>query len=189
MTKTRMPSPGNVSLGKQLLVTELSYTEWASKILFLACAKLTAEELNRDLGGSHGSVIRTLRHIYDSERFWVHNLVTNSIPPVAAIEAEGAEDRARPAPTLESLRQCWPAVWEEARRRIDPLTEEELTHEIPWRMHDGTDLGMPRWKIVLHMVNHASLHRGQIVNMFRALGKQPPPNTDLDSYYLAERGS
>jgi uncharacterized damage-inducible protein DinB len=181
-----MSSTGSVNIGKQVLVTELNYTACANTILLRACEKLTTEELNRDLGGSHSSVIRTLRHIYDGERSWVHNLITSSIPSVADMDAAGAADQSRPDPTLEALQQSWPKVWTDARRWIDSLTEEELVREIPWLLRNGTNLGVPRWKIVLHLVNHASLHRGQIVNMFRALGKQPPPNTDLSSYYQVE---
>jgi DinB family len=85
-----MSSTGSVNIGKQVLVTELNYTAWANTILLRACEKLTTEELNRDLGGSHSSVIRTLRHIYDGERSWVHNLITSSIPLVADMDAAGA---------------------------------------------------------------------------------------------------
>jgi len=36
---------------------------------------------------------------------------------------------------------------------------------------------VPRWQIVLHAVNHSTLHRGQIVTMLRTLGLQPPTPT------------
>ena len=35
------------------------------------------------------------------------------------------------------------------------------------------------------MVNHSSLHRGQISTMLRALGRRPP-NTDILTYYLLD---
>jgi len=37
-------------------------------------------------------------------------------------------------------------------------------------------------KAVLHLVNHDSLHRGQVMAMIRQLGIAPPP-TDLMMYY------
>jgi uncharacterized damage-inducible protein DinB len=42
---------------------------------------------------------------------------------------------------------------------------------------------MTQWKILLHMVNHSTPHRGQVVGMLRQFGQQPP-NTDLFSYYM-----
>jgi uncharacterized damage-inducible protein DinB len=52
-----------MSIAKQLLVLELDYTIWANRILLDACAALTEEELRRNLGASHSSLIRTLRHL------------------------------------------------------------------------------------------------------------------------------
>jgi uncharacterized damage-inducible protein DinB len=43
----------------------------------------------------------------------------------------------------------------------------------------GND-GLPAWQIVVHVVNHATPHRGQIVGMLRKLDmKAPPPGTPL----------
>jgi hypothetical protein len=62
---------------------------------------------------------------------------------------------------------------------------------------DGTDVGLdpnghakgmtgalPYWQVILHVVNHASYHRGQITTMLRQLGKSPV-STDLHTYYLS----
>ena len=38
------------------------------------------------------------------------------------------------------------------------------------------------WQVALHMVNHSTLHRGQIISMIRGLGKKPP-NLDLFTFY------
>ena len=39
------------------------------------------------------------------------------------------------------------------------------------------------WQPVLHLVNHVSYHRGQVVSLLRQLGHQPP-STDLIHYFL-----
>jgi uncharacterized damage-inducible protein DinB len=36
---------------------------------------------------------------------------------------------------------------------------------------------------LLHVVNHSTLHRGQVMGMLRQLGKQPPA-TDIFNFYL-----
>ena len=38
-------------------------------------------------------------------------------------------------------------------------------------------------QIVLHLVNHGTLHRGQVMGMIRQLGIVPP-GTDLMHYYM-----
>ena len=44
---------------------------------------------------------------------------------------------------------------------------------------------MPAWQIVMHVVNHGTLHRGQIVGMLRQLGVKPP-STDIVFYYYEQ---
>jgi uncharacterized damage-inducible protein DinB len=39
---------------------------------------------------------------------------------------------------------------------------------------------------VIHLVNHTTYHRGQVVSLLRQMG-YPPPSTDL-VYYFIERG-
>src|ERR1700674_1852745 len=48
----------------------------------------------------------------------------------------------------------------------------------------------PRWKMVLHAINHSTLHRGQVMGMLRTLGKQPPGLKPIDckSVYLRRSG-
>jgi len=49
----------------------------------------------------------------------------------------------------------------------------------------GEPFQSPVWQIVLHIVNHASYHRGQITTMLRQLGHTPVP-TDLIAFYRRE---
>ena len=170
---------------KKLLLTDLEYNIWANELLLDSTSQLTDEEYSRNFGASHASLVRTLRHIYDAERLWIHSLVSDSIPSIAEIEAAGAADQSRPDPTLDSLKDEWPEVWDEARRWVGPLDDNDLAKEINCRMRNGIDLPVPRWRVLRHMVNHSSIHRGQIITMLRALG-QRPPNLDLFTYYQVE---
>jgi len=171
-----------MAIGKTLLLTQLDYTVWANQVLLEAFSGLTEEESLRELGASHGSLLRTLRHVYDAERAWVDNLISHSIPSVAEIEAAGAADQSRSLPTYAFLKDSFPKVWSDARRWLEPLREDELATELTCVKEDGVTMCLPRWKVLLHMVNHSTLHRGQMITMLRALGKRPP-NTDLFTYY------
>ena len=167
---------------KQTLQAELEYTEWANRILLDILSQLSEEELRRNLGASHTSLIRTMRHIYDAERAWTHGLMSGSLPSVAEMDAAGAADQSRPDSTFEALQQGFPAVWADARRWLEPLNEDDLAKELTCVELDGTPVLIPQWKIILHMVNHSTLHRGQIITMLRAIGKRPS-NLDMFTHY------
>jgi len=53
---------------------------------------------------------------------------------------------------------------------------------VAFRNTKGESDSQPAWRIALHVVNHASYHRGQITTMLRQLGREPL-GTDLMAFY------
>ncbi len=142
---------------------------------------LTPEELAHDLGCSHRNIIETLVHFYDGERFWIECLRANALPP---LDTMGTTEQPS-APTEQifaNLRQSWPKLWTNALQWFSALSAEDLTAQLISRLSAG-DVHLTRWQILRHMINHSTMHRGQIIAMLRMLGKQPP-DTNLMSFYL-----
>jgi uncharacterized damage-inducible protein DinB len=160
----------------QLLLTQTSYSAWATGQLLNACAPLTLEQLDRGFGASHSSILRTFEHIYDGERVWLERLIERGVWRLPTGPA--------PEYTFEFLVQSWPNLWQGYRQWLESASDDDLTHEFSTLLPEEATLRGPRWQIVLHAVNHSTLHRGQVITMLRALGCQPP-STDLMSYYLA----
>jgi len=159
---------------KQLLVAHAGYSAWGTRQVLDVCASLTAEQLDRGLGASHASILRTFRHVHDGERVWLQRLVeggSKSLPSGPAREH-----------SFEFLVQSWPELWRGYREWLASASDADLVEELSTVLPDGGDFSVPRWQIVLHAINHSTFHRGQIVSMLRALGVQPP-NTDLTRYY------
>ena len=174
-----------MSIFKRALSLDLQYTAAADQRVLHACSRLAADELGRDLHNSHRSIIGTLQHMYDAEEFWSGRLYANALPPLDAFIGGGnVVASASPGQALDALKQNWPPVWTGLRKWFDGMTEEDLAGELSCRMPDGSDFHFTRWQILRHMVNHSTLHRGQITGMLRAIGTQPP-NTDLMTYYLS----
>jgi uncharacterized damage-inducible protein DinB len=175
-------------IAKQALLIEVDYSAWASRQLLRACNSLTAEELERDLGASHRSIGGTLRHIYYSERVWWKRLHANALPPMVEIGDESLFYDPPPGPGFDTLTRNWPSIWNGLHSWLANLPELELQCELGSRMPNGKEFRVSRWKIVLHTVNHSTLHRGQIMSMLRTLGHRPP-NTDIFSFYMEEESA
>jgi uncharacterized damage-inducible protein DinB len=160
---------------KELLLTQTGYSAWATRQLLNACAPLTLEQLDRALGASHSSILRTFRHMHDGERVWLIRLVESGIwrQPM----------NPSPEQSFESLVKSWPAIWGGYTQWLESASDADLTLEVSTLLPDATLPG-PRWQFALHAVNHSTLHRGQIISMLRTHGV-PPPNTDLISYLTA----
>jgi uncharacterized damage-inducible protein DinB len=166
-------------LGKDLLLTDVSYSAWSNRRLLDACSALTGEELERDLHISHTSILATLRHICDGEKVWLDCLATT-----ADLGTWRLPQGPAPELSLGTLRQNWPELWDGYRRWLEDLSENSLGVELTIQLPDNVEPSLPRWQILRHVLEHSTFHRGQIVAMIRALGHQPPAINRMD-YYLA----
>lgn len=168
-----------MALAKQSLLNDVRRSAWANQNLLAACASLTAEELERDIRISHNSILGTLSHTYDGERVWLDCLRTTPdlgtwrLPPPPG-----------PEWSFAALQQNWPKLSAGYERWLDNLPEPDLEAELMLQLPGGIERSFPRWKILRHVLEHSTLHRGQVVGMIRMLGHQPPPNSPMD-YYLA----
>jgi len=166
---------------KDVVQLDLQYSAWATRELLQSCARLSAADQNRDLGVSHGSILGTLHHFYVSERFWAECLSARRIPPLHEIAADAVPAELH----LEQLQRGCENVARAFHDWFDTTTEEELAQSLPCRISATVDYPYIRWQLVRHVVNHSSMHPGQIVGVIRALGNQPP-NVDVMTYLLKQ---
>jgi uncharacterized damage-inducible protein DinB len=170
-----------VSLTKQLLLADTRRSAWANRNLLEACATLTDVEVQRDFRISHTSILSTLGHIYDGERVWLDCLITTADlgtwrPPTGAV----------PKYSFDALQQNWPQIWNEFSGWLEGQSESSLVVELNLQLPGGVERCFPRWKILRHVLEHSTLHRGQIIGMIRMLGHQPPPSSPMDFYFAGE---
>jgi uncharacterized damage-inducible protein DinB len=154
----------------------IHYSGWASRKLLDAAQELTPEQRNADTGISHRSIASTIAHIYLADRIW-HQRIQGVDQPLnwkstlEDVEADIAQ--------LQSAREAW----------IDQAEDAELDRVVAYKSilvtgeHSNTVA-----EIITHVVNHATLHRGQIMGMIRQLGIAPPP-TDFILYLRAVQAS
>jgi uncharacterized damage-inducible protein DinB len=149
--------------------THLRYSAWASQRLLDAAKKLNSDDLTRVVGVSHGSILGTLSHIHFADRIWYSRVVDSNEPVIRESD-------------LATLDREWPGIqrkWEIWAENVQPA---DLVRMVASKSPDGIAYEIAAQKAVLHLVNHDSLHRGQVMGMIRQLGIAPPP-TDLMMYY------
>ena len=170
-----------MSFPKELLRADIRRLAWSDHNLLEGCATLSAEELERDLRISHGGILGTLGHIYCGERVWLHCLRTTAdfgtwrLPP-------GPE----PGIPLELLKKKWPELWTGFDDWLENLPESGLGIELTLQLPGGIERRFPRWKILRHVLEHSTMHGGQMIGMFRMLGHQPPASSPMDFYLAGE---
>lgn len=154
------------------LRTHLDYTAWATGRLLEAAGKLTPEELTRDFGTADKSVVGTLAHVFAADRVWMARI--EGKPPAKFITPEDRD--------LALLSREWPPLLDVWKKWAAGLNDDSLATQAAYQDLKGNAYSTPYWQIILHVVNHATHHRGQVSGFLRAMGHVPPP-LDLMAFY------
>lgn len=141
------------------------YNRWANTCLLGAASKLTVEQFNRDLASSHRSVHGTLVHILSGEWIWLKRW-----------QKESPKTMFSPAdfPTLACVRAKWAEIESEQIKFVRGVTEVSLRKIIAYENTQGETWRYPLGRMMQHLVNHSTYHRGQVITLLRQLGAEAP---------------
>ena len=157
------------------------YTEWANNLAMDAADSLSDEQLRRDVGISHGSILGTLTHMAGAEWIWLERWHGRS-----PAKAEGwSMWTAESCGDLATLNDRWSELVDRRAQYISQLDEARLHAELPFYLLSGDPSSMCLVDQMRHVANHATMHRGQVVGMIRQLGIDPP-STDLLFYLRSD---
>lgn len=158
----------------EILQYQVRYAAWANARILAAAGELSAGELERDFGTADKSVSGTLAHIYRAERVWLGRI--KDVPTEFQVAGDDA---------FSALRENWPLLSQQWVDWCGELRAEEPVLPLTYKDLKQNTWTQPLWKIVLHVVNHSTHHRGQVAGFLRALGRVPP---SLDSITFARLG-
>lgn len=151
-----------------------SYTEWANELAMAAALKLPDEDLRRDFGISHKSIFGTLLHMAGAEWIWLERWHGRSPAKDEAWSLWTTDSCA----DLAMLKDRWSEVINRRTQYVSDLDDDRLAVELSFKLLSGDASSMRLLDQMQHVVNHATMHRGQVVGMIRQLGLEPPA-TDL----------
>ena len=144
------------------------YSAWATARILETAARLRPAELAAPSGASYSSVRETLVHIMGAQWLWLSRWKGASPTGMLA---------AREFPDLESIRARWDQIEDDTRRFVTSLTDADLARVVEYRNTRGERWAYPLWQQVVHQVNHATQHRGEIAAALTQHGHSPG---DLD---------
>jgi uncharacterized damage-inducible protein DinB len=150
------------------------YTEWANDLAMEAANRLTEGNLRRDVGVSHQSIFGTLLHMAGVEWIWLERW--NGRSPLK--DEAWSMWTSQSCADLATLTERWSEVVDRRAQLLTKIDEDGLAAELPFKLLSGDPSSMPLIDQMQHVVNHSTMHRGQVVGMIRQLGIEPP-STDL----------
>jgi uncharacterized damage-inducible protein DinB len=148
-------------LQKDDAVRLFDYTVWANHRVLRSAATLSVDDFKRDLRSSHGGVRGTLTHAMGAEWIWLERF--KGVSHTRGID-EGE------FPDVVALRDRWTLIEGHRRDWLASLRESDLSAIVSYRTLAGAEFADPLWRLVQHVVNHTTYHRGQVITLLRQLG-------------------
>jgi uncharacterized damage-inducible protein DinB len=123
--------------------------------------QLSAEQWTRAATYSHGSVRDQVAHLISVDDVWFSEL--RGVEPAAPLPAADGDDR-------DIVRAHWDDVERRMRAYLAALRDEML-FDTPIREPEE-DQNLVVWQVLLHVVNHGTDHRAQLLRLLNDLGLQ-----------------
>lgn len=157
----------------KLVSNYTSFNAWANLNMVTWLQSIDEELLYAPLLSSFTSIDYTLQHIFRTQRFWYTFITQQDITQLNWTVREKE---------VQLVMQELVLLSDEMKNRFANYSENELLQILhlntPWATND-----LSRYEYMVHVVNHSTFHRGQIVTMARSLGiTTGVPNTDYNIF-------
>lgn len=154
----------------EVFVQYASYNTWANSQLLATIATSSEEQQQAQIKSSFPSLYKTVLHMLDAESIWWQRIKLQEYIDVPSKNFSGTMNEL----SAELLRQN--KLWQEW---VSGLNENGLQHEFIYMNSKKERLKQPVFQMLLHLFNHGTYHRGQIVTMLRQVGVEKIPATDF----------
>lgn len=146
----------------------MQYKVWADEITYNSVLKLPLAEITKIRKTSFKTIIHTLNHIYVVEDIFKAHLTGNT----HNYTARNTES----VPTIQDLWQATQVMNDWYVGLIEQLSQDELSEIIEFEFVGGGNGSMSREEIILHIINHATYHRGFVSDLMYQIPAQMPAN-------------
>jgi uncharacterized damage-inducible protein DinB len=137
--------------------------------LLTALDQLSEEELYAPGCRGHGSIRETLAHLIGTQWGWFSWFDGSRTPAQSmALKVTGDE-----ISTPQKLRERWQAVDRQSTECLEKLSEEDLAKIWSATSPGGFTMALPLWQLLLHVANHGTHTRAQIVAAVRRFAHDP----------------
>ena len=163
---------------KELLAKYVAYNLWANGIFTDLILKLPDGDVYKEMPSSFKTIQETVFHICFAENIWMQRLLlAERIIPLNEDLKNDTLPLCKELINQSTQLQKW----------VSGKNELALTHVFEYKNLKGEFFKQPVNEVLLHVCNHGSYHRGQLVNMLRQMGHEKIPQTDFSFWSRSKR--
>ena len=163
---------------KTWLAQFAAYNLWANGLLAAAIQALPHHLHTKPVAGSFAHLQATLLHSWDAESIWWQRIKLQEQVVRPSENFSGDTDAV--IKSLLAQSEQW-AEW------VQSAPQHMLDHEFIYRDSKRQQFKQPVAQVLLHLFNHSTYHRGQLVNMLRQLEVTVIPQTDFIAWSRTQR--
>ena len=148
------------------------YTAWVNKEVISWLRQLTDEQWEQEHQSSFPSIRQTVLHIVSAENVWIEFWRNNPAPVFLSGVFKGGRDE---------LLDLWEKTTVELISFLHEYAPEDYSAPVVLKWN-GETWQMAFWQTLVHFVNHATYHRGQLVTLLHQTGYTGLSSTDLAAF-------
>ena len=160
------------------IISIFDYYFWAFERVWECIFQISDEQFIMEIDYSTGSIRNIVLHILSGNRNWMSRLAGTEMPPRLVF---GDFD------SLSKTKVTWDELQKEFLDHLNSFDQEQLDQTVEWEiLSQGLKSTNSRSEILLHLANHGTDHRAQILAILHHHFHVKTIEQDL-IYYLAER--
>ena len=149
------------------------FHQWRCGAVESALRTVEMPKWDEQVPGSFGSLIDLLNHLAWAEQVWLARIEEKPMP-------------ARLAERSDQIFSIWNTVTQRWADLLDGADDAFLARQFHFSNSKGNDYQMSTYEIVVHLMDHATYHIGQLMDKLRALGGTPV-STNYIHYLRAQQ--
>lgn len=155
---------------KEILQQLSAYNIWANNLLMESIKSLPEELHQKEIPSSFNSLLKTVLHMWNAESVWWQRMKLQE-----RITAPMENFKGNMIDAIEGLKHQ-NRQWDDW---VVNAQKHHLEHVFQYQNFKREQFKQPIYQMLLHLFNHDTYHRGQIVTMLRQLGLDKIPQTDF----------
>jgi len=149
------------------------YNLWANTKLTGFLKMLSTALLDKDIISSFNTIRKTLYHVWDAEAIWYNRIKGTSLPDWPSNNFTGTNEEAFVGFIEQSAMFA---------RFANNSNEDMIMRQIKYKSLEGKEYENNISEIIVHIMNHSTFHRGQLITMLRNVGFKDLSSTDYITY-------
>ncbi|MBS1774972.1 MAG: hypothetical protein JSS64_01675 [Bacteroidetes bacterium] len=159
---------------KEILQQFAAYNIWANQKIIDTLLLLPPSDLNKEVESSFNTLTKTVYHVWSAEAIWIQRL--------GLIEHPNWVEKT----FLGSFKEGT-ILWQKASKDLMLFIEKQyhdaaFEHVVQYYDRKGQMQKNRVGDVLLHVFNHSTFHRGQMITQLRQVGAKTIPNTDLIAF-------